>query len=75
LRVIAEFAEATGARGLVGGEQADILAERLEPDEKLVKYIHVNKTAKLIRAACRVGALLAGRGLLSGACRLSRITV
>jgi len=66
LRVIAEFAEATGARGLVGGEQADILAERLEPDEKLVKYIHVNKTAKLIRAACRVGALLAGapeRGL------------
>ncbi|GAG54983.1 unnamed protein product, partial [marine sediment metagenome] len=59
LQVIAEFAESTGASGLIGGEQADILAEGLEPDEELVRYIHLNKTAKLICGACRAGALLA----------------
>ena len=60
LRVVAEFAELTGAAGLIGGEQADILGERLEPDLALVRYIHENKTAKLICGACRAGAILAG---------------
>ena len=59
LQVIADFAELTGASGLIGGEQADILAEQREPDEELVRYIHLNKTAKLICGACRAGALLA----------------
>ncbi len=60
VRVIGEFADFTGAAGLIGGEQADIVGEDLEPDAELVRYIHVNKTAKLICAACRAGAILAG---------------
>lgn len=60
LRVIAEFAEYTGAAGLIGGEQADIIGEELLPDLELLRYIHENKTAKLICAACRAGAILAG---------------
>ena len=60
LRVIGEFAELAGAAGLVGGEQADIIAENLEPNAELVEYIHLNKTAKLVCGACRAGAILAG---------------
>ena len=60
IRVIAEFASATGASGLIGGEQADIIGESLEPDVDLLRYIHVNKTARLICSACRAGAILAG---------------
>ncbi len=60
VRVIGEFADFTGAAGLIGGEQADIVGEDLEPDADLVRYIHINKTAKLICAACRAGAILAG---------------
>ncbi len=60
LRVIGEFAEATGAMGLIGGEAADIEAENEEPEAGLLNFIHTNKTAKLIVAAGRSGAILAG---------------
>ncbi|MFW6156256.1 MAG: polyprenyl synthetase family protein, partial [Armatimonadota bacterium] len=60
LQVIREFAQFTGAAGLIGGEQADIIGEDLAPDVELLRYIHENKTAKLICAACRTGAILAG---------------
>lgn len=60
VRVIREFAQFTGATGLIGGEQADIIGETLAPDLELLRFIHVNKTAKLICAACRTGAILAG---------------
>ena len=58
--VIGEFARATGAEGLIGGEQADIIGEGLPLDADLLHYIHLNKTARLIQAACRAGAILAG---------------
>lgn len=60
LRVVEEFAQFTGANGLIGGEQADIISEQLAPDVELLRFIHKNKTAKLICAACRTGAILAG---------------
>lgn len=60
VRVVREFAQFTGAGGLIGGEQADIIGEDLPPDLELVRFIHVNKTARLICAACRTGAILAG---------------
>lgn len=60
VRVIGEFAHFTGAAGLIGGEQADIIGEELPPDLELVRFIHINKTARLICAACRTGAILAG---------------
>ncbi|MBD3292337.1 MAG: hypothetical protein GF393_05400 [Armatimonadia bacterium] len=60
LRVVEEFAQFTGASGLIGGEQADIISEDLPPDVDLLRYIHENKTAKLICASCRTGAILAG---------------
>ena len=60
VRVIRDFAQFTGAGGLIGGEQADIIGEKLPPDLELVRFIHVNKTARLIGVACRTGAILAG---------------
>jgi geranylgeranyl pyrophosphate synthase len=60
LQVVEEFAQFTGAQGLIGGEQADIISEELPPDVELLRFIHENKTAKLICASCRTGAILAG---------------
>ncbi len=60
LRVVGEFAEATGATGLIGGEAADIEGEKMGPQANVLNFIHTNKTAKLIVAAARNGAILAG---------------
>ena len=55
-----ELARAAGSRGVIGGQAEDIDAEGKEPDVNLVEYIHRNKTAALIRAACVMGGLCAG---------------
>ncbi|MCX7006991.1 MAG: polyprenyl synthetase family protein [Kiritimatiellaeota bacterium] len=55
-----ELAEATGSRGVVGGQAEDLAAEGRAPDAALLEFIHTNKTGKLLRAACRMGALTAG---------------
>jgi geranylgeranyl diphosphate synthase type II len=56
--VTAEFAQAVQA--VIAGELVDIEAERAEPDADLLVFIHTHKTAALIRAAVRAGAMLAG---------------
>jgi geranylgeranyl diphosphate synthase type II len=55
-----ELARAAGSRGVIGGQAEDIGAEGKIPDADLVEYIHCNKTAALIRAACVMGGLCAG---------------
>lgn len=53
-----------GVYGMVGGQCADLLAEKPEavPTEETLLYIHKNKTAALIQAAMTIGAVLAGAG-------------
>ena len=58
--VIAEFAEAVGAAGVIGGEAADIAGERCPVDAERLVTIHSCKTARLFIAAARAGGLLAG---------------
>jgi geranylgeranyl diphosphate synthase, type II len=60
LQVLAEVAEAAGARGMVAGQVADLDAERTTIDLPTVELIHIRKTGALIRAAVRAGALLGG---------------
>jgi geranylgeranyl diphosphate synthase type II len=60
MNAIREVALAAGARGMVGGQAQDILSERSEPDEHTLKFIHLHKTAALIKASVRIGAFLAG---------------
>lgn len=51
-----------GVYGMVGGQCADLLAEKPETEvtEELLLFIHRNKTAALIQAAMVIGAVLAG---------------
>jgi geranylgeranyl diphosphate synthase, type II len=50
---------AAGTAGMIGGQAADIAGEDLPTAADLVRYIHLHKTACLIEAACRLGALAA----------------
>lgn len=59
-QALLEIAVAAGARGMVGGQAADMAAEHTVPDLPMVEFIHVRKTGALIRAAVRAGALLGG---------------
>lgn len=56
---VAELAVAVGRRGTIAGQAADIHGEHLPPDAALVETIHHKKTARLIEAACRLGAVAA----------------
>jgi geranylgeranyl diphosphate synthase type II len=55
-----ELAEAAGSRGVIAGQAEDLAAEGLEPAADLVEFIHLHKTAALIRAAVRIGAIAGG---------------
>lgn len=59
--ILSEVAGAAGTvNGMVGGQVADIEAERKLVDAKMLEYIHRSKTAALIRASVTAGALCAG---------------
>ncbi|MBI5025695.1 MAG: polyprenyl synthetase family protein [Nitrospirae bacterium] len=59
LNVIKEISRASGSRGMVGGQAADIYAEGNIIGENEIRYIHAHKTAALIRTSLRVGVLMA----------------
>lgn len=60
VQVLKLVAEASGTRGMVGGQMVDIESEGKEADADTVEYIHRHKTAALIRASVVSGAILAG---------------
>lgn len=54
------IAQATGARGMVAGQTADMLAEQQKATPEHLDFIEVNKTGQLITAALLAGAQAAG---------------
>lgn len=60
LRITHEIAHYAGVDGMVGGQVADIESEHKEVPAKRVTFIHMNKTAALITASVRAGAIAAG---------------
>ncbi|MGB0717229.1 MAG: polyprenyl synthetase family protein [Phycisphaerae bacterium] len=58
--LVNELAEATGWIGMIGGQAADLEGEKQAPDAEIVEYIQLRKTARLIEASCRLGAIAAG---------------
>jgi geranylgeranyl diphosphate synthase type II len=58
--VVAEVADAAGTDGMVGGQVVDIESEGKTIAPEMLDYIHLHKTAALIRVALRIGATLAG---------------
>jgi geranylgeranyl diphosphate synthase type II len=64
LRAVRVVSEAAGSRGMIGGQMADVEAERSWPDEPraALESIHRRKTGALIVASMRVGGFYAGAG-------------
>jgi geranylgeranyl diphosphate synthase type II len=61
--MVKEVASAAGTiNGMVGGQVADLEAERQRVEPEMLEYIHRSKTAALIRASVTAGALCAGAG-------------
>jgi geranylgeranyl diphosphate synthase type II len=68
LRAIAEVAMAVDSTGMIGGQVADIIAERSHEAEskdhdallRELEFIHRNKTGKLFTASVVLGGLLGG---------------
>ncbi len=59
LKVISEISHASGLRGMVAGQALDLISEGAEPDAEIVQFIHLKKTAALIKASVKIGAILA----------------
>jgi geranylgeranyl diphosphate synthase type II len=59
-RLTAELARAAGSQGVIGGQVEDLLAEGAKPSAGRLTYIHNHKTAMLIEAATRLGAIASG---------------
>lgn len=53
-----ELSTSAGSMGVIAGQVEDLAAEDKPPSADLVEYIHMNKTAILIRAAVRMGAII-----------------
>jgi geranylgeranyl diphosphate synthase, type II len=63
VRVISEVASAAGTvNGMVGGQVADIEAEKKAADATMLEYIHRSKTAALICGSIVAGAIAGGAG-------------
>ena len=62
LAAVHALASATGVNGMVGGQVIDMMntGSGSEADERTLALIHGFKTGALIRAAARMGAVLAG---------------
>ena len=64
LTLIAELAKAAGARGMVGGQMLDLLAEQEGSDQSIGAITHLQrlKTGALISFSCTAGAVLGKAG-------------
>jgi geranylgeranyl pyrophosphate synthase len=65
--LVRELGEASGSRRLVGGQMADLLAEKNNsagPEE--LEFIHLNKTAAMIEASLVMGGLCGGAERVQG---------
>ena len=65
-RLIGELAEAAGSSGMVAGQMADLDFENKNVDEKMLRYIHTNKTAKMFRCAAVMGGVCGSTSLTTG---------
>ncbi|MCT4621565.1 MAG: polyprenyl synthetase family protein [Marinisporobacter sp.] len=55
-----EISTASGIHGMIGGQVVDLLSENKKIDGTTLDFIHNNKTAALIIAPIRAGAILGG---------------
>jgi len=65
-RLVGELAEAAGPAGMVAGQMADLDFENKNVDEKMLRYIHTNKTAKMFASAAVMGGICGSTSLTTG---------
>ena len=58
LELVRTLAEAAGARGMIGGQMLDLIAEEREFDVGAITRLQRLKTGKLIIFACEAGAIM-----------------
>ncbi len=61
-RLTAALSEAAGQAGMIGGQVADMGLTRVRPGLDALRSIHLRKTAAIIRACGRMGAICARAG-------------
>jgi len=57
MSLIRALAKGAGPNGMIAGQVADLRAERTSTDLEGLRYIHINKTAKMFQCAAHMGAL------------------
>lgn len=62
IRVLNEYFNFAGARGVIAGQVVDIESENAQIDDKesTLEYLHLHKTSDLFQLAMRTGAIIAG---------------
>ena len=60
LQAMNEIAMGSGVKGMIGGQVVDILSENKDIDSSTLYFIHYHKTAALIVASIRAGAIIGG---------------
>lgn len=63
IRILNEYFNYAGARGVIAGQVVDIESENntnLENKEEILEYLHTHKTSDLFQLAMRAGAIIAG---------------
>lgn len=63
IRILNEYFNYAGARGVIAGQVVDIESERntnIKNKEETLDYIHIHKTSDLFKLAMRTGAIIAG---------------
>ncbi len=60
IKIIRLVAEASGFKGMIGGQMVDLECEKRDVDLSTVEYMHTKKTGALLTASVKAGALLGG---------------
>jgi geranylgeranyl diphosphate synthase type II len=60
VKLVSQLSKAAGPAGMIAGQMADLQAENREIDRQVLDYIHLNKTAKMLRCASVMGGFCGG---------------
>lgn len=60
LKAVRLLTKAAGSRGMIGGQQLDLIGEKVRYEIATLRRMQELKTGELIRAACLLGVLAAG---------------
>lgn len=58
IKIISKISKYSGINGMIGGQMIDIESEKKQITIEELKYIHTNKTGKLIKLPVEIGAIL-----------------